>query len=146
MSPVDIVALIGGCILACAAGFLFIELVNKKALAEEAMAVVGESASRVVAVQQKEIDRRDARDRGYIHDGAVKVVSPNWQPAILDPGAEPPVPDQRAELREWRAAWIEPNEEFILETDRILKTIEWERITSAAQEAGGANDRWEQSA
>lgn len=65
--------------------------------------------------------------------------------AILDPGAEPPVPDQRAELREWRAAWIEPNEEFILETDRILNDIEWARLGSAAQDAGGANDRWEQA-
>jgi len=140
MSLLDIVALIGACILACAAGCLFIELVNKKALAEEAVAVISGSASRVVHAQRDEIDRLNARDRDYPR------ARSGPQPAILDPGAEPPVPDQRAELREWRAAWIEPNEEFILETDRILKTIEWERITSAAQEAGGANDRWEQSA
>lgn len=54
--------------------------------------------------------------------------------------------DDKVAYDEWAAAWLEPNEEFILETQRILNEIEWARLASVAQEAGGANDRWEQSA
>jgi len=93
-----------------------------------------------VLIEAMTVDR--ARRHGYPID---PVGGERREPAILNPGAQEPPPDQRAELREWRAAWIERNEEFILETDRILNDIAWANLGSAAQDAGGANDRWEQA-
>lgn len=58
---------------------------------------------------------------------------------ILDPGSHPAPPDLEAE-RSFHAAWLKPNEEFILETDKILNDIEWARLTDSEQRVRKARE------
>lgn len=70
------------------------------------------------------------------------------EPAMLDPGAQSPPADGHDALKDFRATWLEPNEEFILETDRILNEIEWDRMYTAGRIKGSPGEiaRREQSA
>jgi len=147
MSIIELIAVIGaigGLVSTFAVARV---VVVRRQIADEAQHMLARAQGDLIT---EVMTRQRAQRHGYFPSSSLGAYDPvsgeRREPAMLDPGAQEPPPDQRRELREWRAAWIEPNEEFILETDKILNDIEWERLTSAAQDAGGANDRWEQSA
>ena len=90
------------------------------------IALIGLASVIVVMIVVSQAQRRLAREQSrVIEDAQSDMIS-----RILDPGSHPPPADGHDALRDFRAVWLQPNEEFIRETDRILNDIEWQKITS----------------
>ena len=75
--------------------------------------------------------RRAVRRAVAEHQAAIiRATATHWTD-----GRTPEQVEAQAAQEAFEAAWIEPNKDFIRETDRILNDIEWNRLTAADQAA-----------
>ena len=133
MSIIELIAVIGavgGLVSTIAVARV---VVVRRQIADEAQHMLARAQGDLIT---EVMTRQRAQRHGYLM-GPERISDP-----ILDPGSQPPPPDLEAE-RSFKAAWLEPNEDFIRETDKILNDIEWARLTDAEQRVRAARERAE---
>lgn len=132
MTPTIAQVIVYGAVVAAAIGILLARLQRNRLLRD----MLADKVAEVAALEVEEIGRHEARARGYREMYSVGRTTV-WRDPLAetaDPGSHAPPADGHDALRDFQAAWLRPNEDFIRETDRILNDIEWERLTQRHQQ------------